>query len=228
MNGLRDGEAILLLYHGNPNSDFRPYFGGGMSYHDYGKGLYCTEDSESAKEWACQHVDISTSYVYVYELDIAGLEPMLDLNEYAPVYWLSALSQYRFDAKESLARRERRESFIQLYYVDCEHFETIKGWRADDRYFAYLSAFLGMDISYEAVVQAMKLGDLGQQVVIKGESAYNRCKKLDKLTVSGSEYTHYQTQYVEKDKLARDALRQVRDIPGQMLDKILENGGLTK
>ena len=226
MNGANTGGTILHLYHGNPDPNFRPHYGGGMTYHDYGKGLYCTEDPESAKEWACQRVDISTSYVYMYELDTAGLEPILLLNEYAPVYWLSALAQYRFDAKESSARRERRERFIHLFPIDCEHCEAIRGWRADDRYFAYLSAFLGMDISYEAVVQAMKLGDLGQQIVIKGKSAYSSYKELGKLTVSGSEYEKHQMNYIERDRLARNALRQVRDIPGQMLDKILANGGL--
>ena len=226
MNVSQTNKTIQHLYHGTPDPDFIAYYGGGMDYHDYGKGLYCTEDLEFAKEWACQHVNISTSYVYVYELDITGLEPVLDLFGYAPVYWLSALAQYRFDAKESIARRERRERFIQLFSIDCEHYEIIKGWRADDRYFAYLSAFLGMDISYEALIQAMKLGDLGQQVVIKGQSAYNRCRRLDKITVSGSDYEKYQMQYISRDKLARDALGQVRDIPGQMLDKILENGGL--
>ena len=226
MSELYTDKKTLHLYHGNPDPDFKPFYGGGMSYHDYGKGLYCTEDQEQAKEWACQHVDISTSYVYSYELDITGLAPMLDLTEYLPVYWLSALAQYRFDAKESMARRERRERFIRLFSIDCEKYETIRGWRADDRYFAFLSAFLGMDISYEAVVQAMKLGDLGPQVVIKGKSAYSRNKEIDKLVISGSEYMKYQTQYIDRDRLARDSLRQVRDIPGQMLDKILENGGL--
>jgi hypothetical protein len=228
MSGLHKGETILRLYHGNPDPDFKPYHGGGMSYHDYGKGLYCTEDSESAKEWACQRADIGVSYVYVYEVDTAGLEPVLDLNEYAPAYWLSALAQYRFDAKESFARRERRERFINLFAINCEHYEVIRGWRADDRYFAFLSAFLGMDISYEAIVQAIKLGGLGQQVVIKGKTAYGRFKQMDKLIVSGVEYTKYQAQYIERDRLARDDLRQVRDIPGQMLDRVLENGGLAE
>jgi len=218
--------SIRRLYHGSPDPDFRPYYGGGKDYHDYGKGLYCTEHPDAAKEWACQHEGISASYVYVYELDMRGLDPVLDLRECKPAYWLSALAQYRYDLKESRARRERREQFIELFPVDCEKYQVIEGWRADDRYFAYLSAFLGMDISYEAVVQAMYLGDLGQQVVIKGVDAYNNHRQIDRITISGEAYEEYRAQYIKRDGQARGSLKQVRDIPGIMIDEIIRRGGV--
>jgi len=217
---------IRRIYHGSPDPDFSPYFGGGKDYHDYGRGLYCTEHPDAAKEWACQHEGVSASYIYTYELDMRGLAPLLDLRECKPAYWLSALAQYRYDLKESSARRERREQFIRLFPVSCENYEVIEGWRADDRYFAYLSAFLGMDISYEAVVQAMHLGELGQQVVIKGAKAYRSLSQVDKLTISGEEYEVYRVQYIKRDVLARGSLNQVRDIPGIMIDEIIRNGGV--
>ena len=80
----------MLLYHGNPDPDFKPFYGGGKEYHDYGKGLYCVEDAEAAKEWACQYIGIETSFVYTYEIDDSALIPVLDLNKYAPIYWISA------------------------------------------------------------------------------------------------------------------------------------------
>ena len=217
---------IRRLYHGSPNPDFRPYYGGGKDYHDYGKGLYCTEHPESAKEWACQHDGITISYVYVYELDMSELDPVLDLYKYEPVYWLSALARYRFDLKESRARRERREQFMELFPINCDSYELIEGWRADDRYFAYLSAFLGMDMSYEAIMQAIKLGDLGRQVVVKGERAYSKNRQVDKYVISGEEYFKYRKLYIKRDSNARDSLKQVRDIPGIMVDEIIRNGGV--
>ena len=216
----------MIIYHGNPDPDFKPYYGGGKDYHDYGKGLYCTKDLEAAKEWACQHADINTSYVYVYELNTDGLAPMLDLNEREPIYWLSALSQYRFGHSESRARRERRLKFIELFPIDCERFEVIEGWRADDRYFVYLNSFLSLDISYEAVIQAMKLGELGQQVVIKGQIAYSKNKKIETIPISGDDYVKYNTQYIEREMMANERLIEVRDIPGRMLGEIISKGEL--
>ena len=215
------------VFHGTLNPNLKPVYGGGLDYHDYGNGLYCTEDLEAAKEWACQHDGVSTAYVYAFDLNMEGLSPLLDLSKLQPVYWLSALAQYRYGRKESNARRERRHKFIKLFPVDCEQFEVIEGWRADDRYFAYLNSFIGLDISYEAVIQAMKLGDLGQQVVIKGRKAYSQLRQADeKLTVSGKDYTMYNMQYIVREQKANAKLHEVRDIPGIMLDEIIAKGGI--
>ena len=217
---------LMRIYHGNPLPDFMPFYGGGKDYHDYGKGLYCTEDFAAAKEWACQHIDITASYVYVYDLNLVGLAPLLDLINHEPVYWLSALAQYRYGQNESNARRERRLRFIELFPVNCEDFEVIIGWRADDRYFAYLNAFLGLDISYEAVTQAMKLGDLGQQVVLKGKTAFSNYTQVDKILISGADYAECNAQSIERERNANIKLQQVRDIPGRMLNDIIAKGGL--
>ena len=219
-------DEVHRIYHGTTNPDFKPYYGGGKDYHDYGKGLYCTKDLEAAKEWACQSTDTSVSYVYVYDLNMRGVAPVLDLYALEPLFWLSALAQYRYGRSESNARRERRLKFISLFPINCEDYEVIRGWRADDRYFAYFSAFLSLDISYEAVVQAMMLGDLGQQIVLKGEAAYSRCRQVDKIVISGDNYFKCNTQYIERERKAEGNLQYVRDIPGIMLDKILEKGGL--
>jgi hypothetical protein len=214
------------LFHGNPDQNFEPHFGGGKDYHDYGRGLYCTTDAESAKEWACQRTDISVSYLYTYELDLTGITPVIDLSNLEPAYWLSALAYYRYEHNETKARRGRRLEFIQLFPVDCERYEVIEGWRADDRYFAYLKLFLRGDISYEAVVQAMKLGGLGKQVVIKGKKAYEAKKEISKTIITGDEYLHYQKQYLEREQQANAALEQTRDIDGALISDILRKGGL--
>ena len=222
----RNPNSIRRIYHGTTDSDFKPFFGGGRDYHDYGKGLYCTEDFNAAKEWACQNIDVTTAYVYEYDLLMEGIDPTLNLNILEPLYWLAVLAQYRYGQKESSARRERRLRLIELFNIDCEQYEIIEGWRADDRYFTYLSAFLGLDISYEAVILAMKLGDLGQQVVIKGKTAYDHCRFVGKTTISGTDYFEHNSHYLAKAIEAEKNLRGVRDIPGIMLDEILERGGV--
>lgn len=44
----------MLLYHGSEKILEKPVYGFGRTDNDYGRGFYCTEDRELAKEWACQ------------------------------------------------------------------------------------------------------------------------------------------------------------------------------
>jgi len=197
-----------------------------MDYHDYGNGFYCTEDLEATKEWACQHENAAKAYVYAYDLNMEALS-FLDMSTLEPIYWLSALAQYRFGISEPNPRRVRRQAFINAFPVNCELFDVIRGWRADDRYFAYLKYFLNSDISYEAVVQAIKLGDLGQQIVIKGKKAYSQLSQSgDRVEIGGKEYANYSQQYIERERIANEELQEVRDIPGRLLSDIMVKGGV--
>ena len=56
----------LLLYHGSQRIVSKPQFGQGKIYNDYGRGFYCTEDKELAKEWACPAAD--DGFANSYEL----------------------------------------------------------------------------------------------------------------------------------------------------------------
>jgi hypothetical protein len=221
----KEQKGVIRIYHGSLNASLTPVYYGGMDYHDYGNGFYCTEDFESAKEWACQHEGISESYVYLYDIDIGAITPVLDMSVMEPVYWLSALAQYRYGRNEPALRRERRQSFIDAFPVNCEQSEVIIGWRANDRYFAYLKYFLNSDISYEAVVQAIMLGNLGKQVVIKGQQAYKQLVQAgDKLVISGDDYTRYNRQYLNRENEAGEQLKIVRDIKGRTLSDMLAKG----
>ena len=215
---------VLRLYHGSPDANLAPSYEGGKEYHDYGKGLYCLEDVEMAKEWACQHSNATVSFVYAYELDLAGLRPILDLNAYAPAYWLSALASHRYVSREGALLRQRRERFIEIFSFDCTGADIIRGWRANDQYFAYLRDFLRMDISYEAVVEAMKLGDLGQQIVLRSEKAFASCHMVDRITIEENEYEKYFEQYSKRDFAARSAMDSARNIPGRSIEDLISGG----
>ena len=41
---------VIDIYHGSPNLIERPVFGEGKVHNDYGRGFYCTEHAELAKE----------------------------------------------------------------------------------------------------------------------------------------------------------------------------------
>ena len=43
----------MILYHGSDSIVKSPEYGKGKFYNDYGRGFYCTENKELAKEWAC-------------------------------------------------------------------------------------------------------------------------------------------------------------------------------
>lgn len=222
----------LILYHGSPVRDFVPFYGGGKDYHDYGKGLYCVYGTETglslAKEWACQHEDHNYAYIYIYEFDYTGINPelILNLSDYEPIYWLSILARHRYSANETNMQRQRRLRMTEMFFVDCEKYEIIKGWRANDKYYAFLSLFLSEAISYEAVKTALSIGDLGDQFVIKGKIAYNNCKRIEVIAITPEEYANFYKSYHEKDEKSRQQLNSLRDIEGKTLNQILTEGGL--
>ncbi|MDY5251421.1 MAG: DUF3990 domain-containing protein [Erysipelotrichaceae bacterium] len=43
----------LTIYHGSQQIIDLPKYGVWKKYNDYGQGFYCTQNIESAKEWAC-------------------------------------------------------------------------------------------------------------------------------------------------------------------------------
>ena len=55
---------------------------------------------------------------------------------------------------------------------DISEYDVIIGYRADDSYFSFARAFLNNQISLSQLSRAMRLGKLGEQVVLKSEKAF--------------------------------------------------------
>ena len=68
---------MIDIYHGSVNVVEQPLFGEGKLFNDYGRGFYCTEHAELAKEWACSSG--YDGYANHYQLDMTGLS-VLNLN----------------------------------------------------------------------------------------------------------------------------------------------------
>ena len=64
--------GLIDIYHGSVNIVKQPLFGEGKIYNDYGRGFYCTQHVELAKEWACS-AD-SDGYANHYQIDITGIQ----------------------------------------------------------------------------------------------------------------------------------------------------------
>ena len=196
---------IKKLYHGSDHIIERPICGYGKKYNDYGLGFYCTEDLSMAKEWGVEFE--KDGYANCYELDCEGLH-ILDLNfkEYCVLHWLTVLLQNReFDIPSGLAL-EAKEYFIKHFAINCENYDAIIGYRADDSYFSFAQDFINGTISYQQLERAMHLGQMWQQFVLKSEEAFERLRYL------GCEEAKSEDWYVRKALRDRSARREYLDV----------------
>ena len=67
-------QQSMIIYHGSQQIVEVPQFGIGKEHNDYGRGFYCTENKELAKEWACQIKN--DGYSNKYQLSLEGLNVM--------------------------------------------------------------------------------------------------------------------------------------------------------
>ncbi len=169
---------IITLYHGSEKIIEKPIFGEGKEHNDFGKGFYCTQNPELAKEWAVS--SIKNGFSNEYNIDTEYLK-ILNLNseEFTILNWIAVLLQYRvFPIKTPIARRAK-QYIIDNFYVNVNAFDIVIGYRADDSYFDYAESFINNGISVEQLCSAMKLGKLGEQVVIKSKYAFELLEYQD-------------------------------------------------
>ena len=193
----------LTVYHGSSNVIEIPKFGAGKPYNDYGLGFYCTESIELAKEWACS-VE-SDGFANQYTLDMSGLS-VLQLNngEYHILNWLAVLLENRkFRIGGEIAQRAA-EYIAEHFMVDYKQYDVIIGYRADDSYFSFASAFLNNTISLPQLESAMVLGKLGEQVVVKSERAF---ASLDFTEAFGAPKELYYPKKLARDTAAREEFK---------------------
>ncbi len=168
-------EKIITIYHGSEKIVEVPTFGEGKKNNDFGPGFYCTESEGLAKEWAVS--SLRSGFANKYTLDTEYMR-ILNLNspEYTILNWIAVLVEHRlFSIKTPVARRAK-QYLIDNFSINVNAFDIITGYRADDSYFDYAESFLNNGISVEQLARAMKLGKLGEQIVIKSQFAFSRLK----------------------------------------------------
>lgn len=188
-----------ILYHGSEKIIEKPIYGFGKTYNDYGLGFYCTDILEMAKEWGVSRD--RNGYANCYELECDGLN-ILDLNDsqYCIFHWLAVLLENReFDVPSGLAL-EAKEYLLRYFRVDYAKRDAIIGYRADDSYFSFAQDFINGTISYRQLNNAMHLGKLGQQFVLKSKVAYDR---LQFLNYEIAESAEWYARKMLRDKTAR-------------------------
>ena len=165
----------LVLYHGSPEIIEKPIYGKGKAYNDYGKGFYCTENLELAKEWACtEGVDGDANQ---YEIETDNLRILnLSADEYTILHWLALLMTYRKLRLSTPVMKRGAEWLKEHFLVDIDDYDAIIGYRADDSYFSFARAFVNNEIPLGQLSHAMRLGKLGEQFVLKSPKAFESTK----------------------------------------------------
>ncbi len=188
-------EKVITIYHGSNHIVETPVFGEGRRNNDFGLGFYCTESNDLAKEWAVS--SLSDGFSNRYTLDTEYLN-ILSLNApgYTILNWIAVLVEHRVFSIGTPVARRAKEYLIENFGINVYAFDLIVGYRADDSYFDYAEAFINNGITVEQLARAMRLGKLGEQIVVKSRFAFS------KLRFEGFEKADNNTYY---------ALRKARD-----------------
>ena len=215
----------MKIYHGSAVEVPKPLLGKGKPNNDYGRGFYCTEDIDMAREWACKGKEPS-GFANAYELSTEGLK-ILDLSspDYTILNWMAVLVSHRlFSIRNPVAKRAK-QYLIDNFGVNVNAFDLVIGYRADDSYFDYAEAFLNNGITVGQLSRAMQLGKLGEQIVLKSEFAFS------KIQYEGFEIAEKSTWYVLRKARNDEANQTYLDILEEEADGLyiqdIMRGGIT-
>lgn len=168
-------DKLITIYHGSKQIIEIPIFGEGRKNNDFGLGFYCTESNELAKEWAVSSLRDGFSNRYTLDTEYLNI---LRLNspDFTVLNWMAVLVQHRlFSIKTPVARRAKAY-LIENFGINVNAYDLITGYRADDSYFDFAESFLNNGITVEQLARAMRLGKLGEQIVIKSKFAFSKIR----------------------------------------------------
>lgn len=196
---------LKTIYHGSERIIKKPMYGCGKNHNDYGLGFYCTEILSMAKEWGVSQDN--NGYANIYQIETSGLS-ILNLNssDFTVLHWLSILLENRiFDITNPLAQ-EAKEYLQTNFIVPYKEFDIIIGYRADDSYFSFAQDFINGAISVRQLGNAMKLGNLGTQFVLKSQKAF------EALEYKGFEIAESREWFVKREFRDKKARQQYFDV----------------
>ena len=201
----------ITLYHGSEQIIESPTFGLGKQNNDFGLGFYCTESEELAKELAVS--SLRNGFVNRYSLDTEYLK-ILNLNSpnYTILNWIAVLVAHRLFSIKSPAAQRAKRYLIDNFGVNVNAYDLIIGYRADDSYFDFAASFLNNGISVQQLANAMRLGKLGEQIVIKSKYAFTLLH-YDGFSIAEKEkyYVRRKARNDEADQLYSDILEEETD-----------------
>ena len=132
----------------------------------------------------------------INQLDTEGFS-ILNLNapEYNILNWLAILLENRkFNVAEGLSQRAKAY-LLENFNVDYRKYDIIIGYRANDSYFSYTGDFVNGTLSLSDLSEAMRLGKLGEQVVLKSKKAFDALTFVEAIKAPRQEYFAKYTSY---------------------------------
>lgn len=98
----------------------------------------------------------------------------LDLSQlpYTILNWLALLVENRRFQPTTTVAAQGIEYLKQVFLPDASQADVIVGYRADDSYFSFARAFVNNAISIDQLAEAMRLGELGKQIVLASPQAF--------------------------------------------------------
>lgn len=178
---------LIHIYHGSQEIVRQPEYGKGRRHNDYGLGFYCTESEELANEWACS--SLSDGFANHYLLNLEYLNVLnLSSAEYSILNWMAVLISNRVFRPGTPIAGKAKRYLEENFAVNVNAYDVVKGYRADDAYYDFADAFLNNAITVEQLASAMKLGKLGEQIVLKSRLAFERNQFVDFAVADSSKY----------------------------------------
>ena len=217
-------EDYITIFHGSEKIIEHPIWGEGRKNNDFGIGFYCTDSLDLAKEWAVS--SLRDGFANKYILDTKYLN-ILNLNSsaYTILNWIAVLVEHRLFSITTPVARRAKSYLVEKFGVNVNAFDIIRGYRADDSYFDYAESFINNAISVEQLAQAMKLGKLGEQIVIKSKYAFTKLKyKGFEVAEQGKYYVHRKSRNDEANRQYFEMLDKESD--GLYIQDIIR-GGIT-
>jgi hypothetical protein len=198
-----------ILYHGSDRGGLKPVYGVGRKDNDFGRGFYLSDNAELGREWACKRPPINglkmEGHLYAYRWKHEDLKILNLISENNVRKWIATLLKYRRpdEANEGYTK-VLCDEFIKMYAEDVSKYDAVIGWRADDRYYNFANRFVTSALPLEIIEQALTLGDLGKQVMIRSEKAFGIIKQVSTVCerIVGNRYIEY---YNKQDKRKKEA-----------------------
>ncbi len=93
-----------------------------------------------------------------------------------------------------------------IFRINVNAYDVITGYRADDSYFDFAEAFISNSISVEQLARAMRLGKLGEQIVLKSQYAFSQIKYVSSEEADAEEF------YIKRMRRDQNATLQYYEI----------------
>ena len=199
----------MVLYHGSESVVEYPQFGFGKRTNDYGQGFYCTQEQSLAEEWSV--TPLHDGFINAYEIDLSGLK-VLNLAEkpFTVLNWLAILLENRiFDIEGDIAS-VAREYLLANFKPDYSGADVMVGYRANDSYFSFARTFLSGALSYANLSKAIRLGNLGLQIVLKSRRAFESLVFMSAKPTARAEFLAAKEK---RDSEAREEFRRLKAQP---------------